>query len=335
VRERIQINGQPLSEEQFTKYFFEIWDRLEKAAEAEGQDPKGPGAKPVYFRYLTLMAFHTYLSEGVDAAVIECGIGGAFDSTNVIHNPTVTGITSLGIDHVGVLGSTLPEIAWHKAGIIKPGVKCFTTETQKPEAKAALEEVAQKQKSELIYTTVDPSIQNGSVKIGLQAEFQKINASLAKDIAKEWLSKRSVPTDEETIIKGLEQTRWAGRCETRHEKNITWCIDGGHTLDSIELAGQWFASVIQSQSQQSPSPSTQSQPRILIFNQQTRDASSLARALHSTPNKPNCLLNRPHDTDFSLSIYDLPRLSEFFLNGQLREIRCIGVEGYEVRSEPR
>ena len=125
VRERIQINGEPLSEEQFAAYFFETWDRLERAAVDRGEDPTAPGAKPVYFRFLTLMAFHTYMSEGVDAAVIECGIGGAYDSTNVIQQPAVTGITSLGIDHVGVLGNTLPEIAWHKAGIIKKGSRCI------------------------------------------------------------------------------------------------------------------------------------------------------------------------------------------------------------------
>ncbi|OAX81349.1 hypothetical protein ACJ72_04302 [Emergomyces africanus] len=99
VRERIQINNEPLSEQQFAKYFFEIWDRLEASAKATGMDPADPASKPVYFRFLTLMAFHTYICEGVDAAIIECGIGGEYDTTNIIDRPIVTGITSLGIDH--------------------------------------------------------------------------------------------------------------------------------------------------------------------------------------------------------------------------------------------
>src|SRR5436189_2410383 len=100
VRERIQINNTPLSEAQFARYFFETWDRLESSAKAIGMSPTDPGAKPVYFRFLTLVALHTYMSEGVDAAIIECGIGGEYDSTNILVKPVTTGITSLGIDHV-------------------------------------------------------------------------------------------------------------------------------------------------------------------------------------------------------------------------------------------
>ena len=125
VRERIQINNEPISEELFAKYFFEVWDRLEAAAKSD-DTPQDEPTKPVYFRYLTLMALHAYLKEGVDTAVIECGIGGEFDSTNILVKPTVTAVTSLGIDHTAVLGSTLPEIAWHKAGIFKHDSIAFT-----------------------------------------------------------------------------------------------------------------------------------------------------------------------------------------------------------------
>ena len=83
VRERIQINNAPLSEEAFAKYFFEIWDRLEDAAKVKGE-LTNISAKPVYFRFLILMAFHTYLSEGVDPAIIEYRIGGEYNSTNIL-----------------------------------------------------------------------------------------------------------------------------------------------------------------------------------------------------------------------------------------------------------
>lgn len=282
VRERIQINGQPLSEEQFAHYFFDTWDRLERAAAEEGEDPGAPAAKPVYFRFLTLMAFHTYMSEGVDAAVIECGIGGAYDSTNVIHQPAVTGITSLGIDHVGVLGGTLPEIAWHKAGIIKPGSKCYTTNSQLPEANAVLEKIASEVGSELVSVDVDPRMVSGEVQLGLEAEFQKTNASLALAIAKDWLSSRGFADDpqyDEKLLQGLWDVKWPGRCETRREENLTWYIDGGHTLESIKLAGQWYAST---QGRKTTSVDWKPSRRCLIFNQQTRDAQALARALYDT-----------------------------------------------------
>jgi folylpolyglutamate synthase/dihydropteroate synthase len=68
---------------------------------------------------MTLLAFHIFLKLKVDATVLEVGVGGTYDSTNIVPKPVVTGITSLGIDHVTVLGSTLPEIAWQKGGIFK------------------------------------------------------------------------------------------------------------------------------------------------------------------------------------------------------------------------
>ncbi|OAP62254.1 hypothetical protein AYL99_04457 [Fonsecaea erecta] len=283
VRERIQINGEPLSEAQFAQYFFEVWDRLEDVAKEAGHDPQSPGSKPVYFRFLTLMAFHAYMREKVDVAVIECGIGGAYDSTNVFEAPAVTGITSLGIDHVGMLGSTIGEIAWHKAGIMKSGVKCFTPSSQPAEAKAVMERVANEKGSVLQYVDIDPAIASGDLKLGLQADFQKMNASLAVALAKTWLEQQGCADDLEyrsKFARGLQSVRWPGRCETRFEPGIKWCIDGGHTLESIELAGKWFASQLMT-NKDSPEP-LHPQPRFLIFNQQTRDAASLATALFNT-----------------------------------------------------
>lgn len=74
---------------------------------------------PGYFRFLTLVAYHTLLSEKVDATILEVGVGGTYDSTNIVPRPIVTGVTALGLDHVNVLGKTLKEIAWQKGGIYK------------------------------------------------------------------------------------------------------------------------------------------------------------------------------------------------------------------------
>ncbi|KAF2501693.1 folylpolyglutamate synthase [Lophium mytilinum] len=294
VRERIRINNEPISEELFTKYFFDVWDRLENAAKTSDDPSHKVTEKPVYFRYLTLMALHAYLEESVDSAVIECGIGGEYDSTNIISHPTVTAITSLGIDHVAMLGSTLPEIAWHKAGIFKPGSVAFTV-PQKEEALRVLRNRAAEQKVSLTVVQRHPDLEHNKTKLGLAADFQISNASLAIAVAAAHLralGHSDIP-DPTTIphitlpaefIRGLEQVHWPGRCEVRHDapSNIAWHIDGGHTLDSIEMSGRWFAEQISA----SPIPSTTEggvrKPRILIFNQQTRDASALARALYTT-----------------------------------------------------
>ena len=282
VRERIQINNEPLSEVAFAKYFFEIWDRLEEAARSKGQ-PTDLTAKPAYFRFLTLMAFHTYKREGVDSAIIECGVGGEYDSTNIIIKPTVTGITSLGIDHTALLGNTIEEIAWHKAGIMKSGVSSYTA----PQPQSAIDVL--KKRAEEVGTSTEVVSRHSAlstVKLGLAADFQATNASLAIAITRQHLAKLGHPVSQTSsagselpleFVQGLEQVRWPGRCETRHEQDLSWYIDGGHTLESIELAGSWFASQIPS----SGNAKTKS-TRILLFNQQTRDANALAKALHST-----------------------------------------------------
>ncbi|RMD43900.1 hypothetical protein DV735_g1245, partial [Chaetothyriales sp. CBS 134920] len=276
VRERIQINGKPLSEDQFAAYLFETWDRL-------AMDPTSTQPKLTYFRFLTLMALHVYKRENCDAAVIECGIGGEYDSTNIIQRPSVTAITSLGIDHVAVLGDTLGEIAWHKAGIMKAGARCYTPSSQRDEAKAVLDKVAAERGVELVYVPVSPELttpdQADSPPL-LQADFQRTNASLAIAIAEDFLRQKGiVRPDRSLILRGIQAARWPGRCDVRPEpeNSITWCLDGGHTLDSIQVAGQWFAS---------RRPKTPARS-YLIFNQQQRDAPTLVRALAVSAQTPS------------------------------------------------
>ncbi|KAL4878426.1 Mur ligase [Aspergillus karnatakaensis] len=286
ARERIRIDNEPISEEKFARYFFEVWDRLDDAAREAGEDPNNLQTKPQYFRYLTLMAFHAYLSEGVDAAVIECGIGGEYDCTNVIEKPAVTAITSLGIDHTALLGSTIDEIAWHKGGIIKSGVKAFSA-SQPPSAEKVLQDRAAEKGTELQIVSSHPDLTiNGDVKLGLAGDFQYGNAALAVAAAGEYLKKVGlVPDLKEQPLPaefrtGLAQAQLEGRCQTRHEKHVSWYIDGGHTLESIKLAGQWFASQVLANSLSEVVATKKL--RVLIFNQQTRDSNALAEALYDT-----------------------------------------------------
>ncbi|OQO12630.1 hypothetical protein B0A48_02092 [Cryoendolithus antarcticus] len=288
VRERIQINNAPIPEEVFAKYFFAIWDRLEASAVAAGHaNPKSTETKPVYFRFLTLMALHAYMFERVGTAVLECGIGGEYDSTNILVHPSVTAVTSLGIDHTAMLGDTLESIAWHKAGIFKEGVPAFTA----PQAEVAMKVLQQRATEKGVKLVQVPKYAAlESVKLGLHGDFQRVNASVAVAVCASHLQRLGYsnlpdPDNNDTIIPpefitGLERVHLGGRCETRtdtRQPDLIWYIDGGHTLESIELAARWFASAVSQ-----PSTPSAFSTRILIFNQQTRDASSLARRLHDT-----------------------------------------------------
>src|SRR5699024_3318935 len=112
VRERIQVDGDRLTRDLFARYFFEAWDAVGCAPE---EDPGGGGlcadgrVRPFYFRFLTILAFHVFMREGIRDVVVECGIGGEYDATNVLPPSAVSAsvITHLELDHVAMLGDTL------------------------------------------------------------------------------------------------------------------------------------------------------------------------------------------------------------------------------------
>ncbi|KAL0474986.1 tetrahydrofolylpolyglutamate synthase [Neurospora intermedia] len=263
VRERIRIDSKPISEELFARYFFEVWDRLEASKLA--QDEVELGSKPIYARYLTLMSYHVYLSEGVDVAIYETGIGGEYDATNVVDRPVASGISTLGIDHVFVLGDTVDKIAWHKAGIMKTGSPAFTIE-QVPSAAQVLKDRAVEKGVDLKILDVDSRL-NG-VKIRPDAPFQKKNATLAIALAETALKKLnpSFKPGSDSLspefVQGLEQVVWRGRCEVKEEDQAVWHLDGAHTVDSLKVAGRWFVEECVKKAKGGP--------KVLIFNQQGR-----------------------------------------------------------------
>ncbi|KAK7914791.1 folylpolyglutamate synthase [Apiospora marii] len=320
VRERIMIDGQPLAPDLFARYFFEVWDAFTEAARAElgrktGDWPsstgnpaaakendrlreaelQGPATKPFYFRFLTILAFHAFLREGVRSAVVECGIGGEYDSTNVLPAEAVTAgvVTQLGIDHVGMLGGTLSEIAWHKIGVAKAGRRCFTRRLAGDEATMeVLRRRAAERGAELVEVPDEAVEAWGGVRAdaevgGLEGDFQKYNQALAISAAREHLrvlaGSEEAKDDKPTVVvdfssipegfaEGLRQARLRGRCETRQEDNVAWLIDGAHTAESLREVARWFAS----------KRSTAANARhVLLFNQQERDAAKLLEGLYS------------------------------------------------------
>ncbi|XP_028664953.1 folylpolyglutamate synthase, mitochondrial isoform X1 [Erpetoichthys calabaricus] len=314
VRERIRINGQPISKELFTKYFWQVYNRLEKTKDAHY------GTMPAYFRFLTLMAFHVFLQEKVDLAIIEVGIGGAYDCTNIIKTPWVCGVSSLGIDHTSILGDTIEKIAWQKGGIFKLGVPAFTV--KQPEGPMrVLAERAQEIGCPL---HVCPDLtqyecEGHRLPLGLAGAHQRSNASLALQICRSWLQHRGFYADFPSIEKmeqptqallnsrpamataflpssamatGLRETEWPGRTQTLKHGPITYYLDGAHTTRSIQACVDWFRETAMLEEK----TTVGSVVRVLLFNATgERDSPALLKLL--VPCQFDCAVFCPNITE--------------------------------------
>ncbi|XP_022666896.1 putative folylpolyglutamate synthase [Varroa jacobsoni] len=296
IRERIRINGRPISKDLFAKHFWETYDVLRDFERRSGEKV------PMYFTFLTMMAFRLFVHEKVHVAIIEVGIGGEYDSTNVVDQPSVVGITSLSIDHAKLLGNTIEKIAWHKGGIMKFLVPAFTA-SQPLEAMRVLQKKAIERRCDLY---VVPSLQlydtaGQPVQLGIPGKVQLENASLAVQLAHFWIKKNdpyrfpqvewgvtlrddvltldygdtsmilarpfSLPTE---TLKGLESCRWPGRCQLLNRGNVAYFLDGAHTVESMEECARWFGQYHQTSS---------SRLKVLLFHC-TGDRSSEALLAH-------------------------------------------------------
>ncbi|PUZ38395.1 hypothetical protein GQ55_9G192900 [Panicum hallii var. hallii] len=183
VRERFRLDGLDISEDKFIRYFWWCWNKLK---DKTGNDVP----MPAYFRFLALLAFKIFSDEKqVDVAVLEVGLGGKYDATNVVRAPVVCGISSLGYDHMEILGNTLGEIAGEKAGILKKGVPAYTV----PQPEEAMS-VLMRRASELgvslqVVQPLDPQKLEDQP-LGLHGEHQYMNAGLAVALANTWLEKQ-------------------------------------------------------------------------------------------------------------------------------------------------
>lgn len=245
-RERIAIDGEPLGQQAFADAFFELWDRFGEAARREGgmdaAQADGPASKPFFFRFLTIMAWHVFLARGVADVVMECGIGGEYDATNVLPPAAVSAavVTQLGIDHVAMLGDSPAQIAWHKAGIMKPGVRCFTGTSEQPAVMQVLRARAAERDACLVEVDDDTVRQWGGVPGLLRGDFQRRNQALAALAVREHdrvgassppssllEALRGIPPD---MAQGLREARLRGRCELLERDHVSWLLDGAHKL---------------------------------------------------------------------------------------------------------
>ena len=241
VRERIWVDGKIIGETHFSRMTRRLVESL-----ANGTQPK-------YFDALTAIAFIYFVDRKVDIAVIETGLGGRLDSTNVI-KPEVCGITSISYDHVHQLGDSLSSIAAEKAGILKTGIPVVSA-PQKPEVKKVLQEAAAKAKAPLCLTGEDIqfSVRFESSRafgphtrlslttdnsrfehlhVPLLGAHQAVNCSLALGIL-DALKGRGFEIDDQKAMAGLANVRLRGRMEMiKEEPRIL--VDAAHNAASIE-----------------------------------------------------------------------------------------------------
>ncbi len=247
LRERIRIGNELISEP-------ELVNTVEKLKPAvEEVNRRATYGKLTTFELLTSMAFIYFTEKQADCQVLEVGMGGTYDATNVIKKPEVCVITSISYDHTEVLGNTLALIAGEKSGIIKPGCAVVTS-PQQHEAIDVIRSYCTKKAAKLIqvgsdikWRMVDFDINhqtvmisgrlaNYEVAISLLGEHQLINATTAV-AALEVLIERGFNIPVKTIIRGMAQVDWPGRFQiiTHHP---TLILDGAHNPDSASKLRQ-------------------------------------------------------------------------------------------------
>lgn len=245
--ERIRINGIPISEQRVV----ELAEKV-RAKHAEIFAGREGAVSPTFFEVTTVMAFTYFAEEGVDVAVIEVGMGGRLDATNVIM-PAVSVITNIELEHTEFLGSSIEQIAEEKAGIIKPKVPVVTGATQ-PEVIAVFEKAAAQNSSPIYRMGKDfgpvrtagsgtqkfdyrgISADRAGLSLSLLGKHQIGNACIAV-AALECAVKAGIYVSESAIRTGLSSARWAGRLERVSERPDIF-LDGAHNPASAEILAE-------------------------------------------------------------------------------------------------
>src|SRR5665809_85986 len=243
VRERIALNGRPVSENEFGDVFEHIRPFIE-LVEKQLDD------RLTYFEVLTAMFFLWAAETLVDAMVFEVGLGGRWDATNVVDAPVAV-ITNVGLDHTGLLGTDRETIAREKAGIIKPEAQVVTAE-RTPSVLQAISDEADKQRATLVGFEKDFSVTDNRIAVGgrylsintstqsyeglflpLHGNHQGVNAVVALEAGLRFLSK---PLDHEVVAQGFADAKAPGRLETvrlNGDEAVPVIVDVAHNPDGM------------------------------------------------------------------------------------------------------
>ncbi|MDC0826004.1 bifunctional folylpolyglutamate synthase/dihydrofolate synthase [Lactococcus petauri] len=238
--ERMAINGHPIPDDKLIMYV----EQLKPFVEEMDKDENLAGITE--FEIITALAFRYFADEHVDVALIEVGLGGLLDSTNVIQ-PVATAITTIGMDHMDILGDTLEKIAAQKAGIIKPNTPLVTGKIA-DEALAVIAQTAQKNQAqhyqygidyqvEILenerFNYKDDEIHLLNLEKALLGLHQIDNAALAVKLTMVYAQKVGLSLSEEAIRKGLKRTFWPARMEEISRAPLT-LLDGAHNVHAMQ-----------------------------------------------------------------------------------------------------
>jgi dihydrofolate synthase/folylpolyglutamate synthase len=239
--ERIQIDVAPVSQEDFAEGLTEVRAAVERV------NKQMPDRPIVTFDALTALGFLLYRKYDVQAQVIEVGLGGLLDSTNVFETKECAVITNIGLEHRDILGDTIPEIARQKAGIIVPNCPTIMA-PQRESAAEVIREVAKEKGSSLTEVALACNLRRDSfgsesqtfrlrtpktgyqIKLPLLGKHQLDNAATAV-LSVEALAKSGVEIGEEAVKQGLETVKWPGRVEVIKRRPLI-VVDSAHTADS-------------------------------------------------------------------------------------------------------
>jgi dihydrofolate synthase/folylpolyglutamate synthase len=241
VEERVQVDGVPISPD-------ELAARMEEIAPAVRalEDTGGGWPAPTFFEIGTALGFLHFCRRRVDVAVVEVGLGGRFDSTNVCQ-PIVSVITSIGLDHTAQLGNTLEAIAFEKAGIIKRRAPVVSGVTE-PGPQAVIRQAATELGVTLIERGTDfgydyrvdrdgprvristPSAETAWLPLGLLGEHQGHNAAVAVTTA-EWLVTAGLSIPPDAVARGLASVKWPARVEVISQRPVV-ILDTAHNAPS-------------------------------------------------------------------------------------------------------
>lgn len=234
-RERLQINGRMISKKDLCRLMTLMKEACEKLVE-EGKP------HPTPFEIETAMGFCYFKEQSCDIVVLETGMGGEMDATNIVQNTAVAVFTSISLDHMGILGNTLSEIAEQKAGIIKTGCRAVTAK-QTPEVLSVLKDRCTKQGVEIAVAdageahSIKSSLEKQrfsykeyrNLEITMAGRYQIENAVLAIETVKA-LSEKGFPVTEKALYRGLQKAVWQGRFQVLCKKPV-FIADGAHNRD--------------------------------------------------------------------------------------------------------
>ena len=242
IHDRICINGQPISDADFIRIADQVKEMELKLLETHAQLS--------FFELLTLIALLYFKEQEVDLVLLEVGIGGLLDTTNVVTGEIAV-ITSIGLDHQETLGNSLELIAEQKAGIFKSG-KSAVVANLASEAQLVCQMAAHNLGVTLYQADQDFSFKDGhfssslanlnQLKLGLEGAYQEENAALALQAFLLFMAQRDEKVDQEAVHAALQATTWAGRLEAITEHIY---LDGAHNLPALERLVEFIQEKIQ------------------------------------------------------------------------------------------